>query len=176
LRYTRHMELLQKQNLKQILLNEKLQLAIVYILAFTVPFIFKQPQILIGSIINFILVFSISKYGFKKIIPLLFLPSLASFLNGVLFGVFTTYLLYLMPFIVLSNLILVLTVKYIKIKYLNVGIAALLKACFLFSAAYILFNTIHIPEIFLTTMGLIQLYTALIGGALASLFITSKES
>jgi len=170
------MELLQKQNLKQILLNEKLQLAIVYILAFTVPFIFKQPQILIGSIINFILVFSISKYGFKKIIPLLFLPSLASFLNGVLFGVFTTYLLYLMPFIVLSNLILVLTVKYIKIKYLNVGIAALLKACFLFSAAYILFNTIHIPEIFLTTMGLIQLYTALIGGALASLFITSKES
>jgi len=170
------MELLQNQKLKQLLLNETLQLSVVYILAFTVPFIFKQPQLLIGSIINFILVFSISKYGIKKIIPILFLPSLASFLNGVLFGAFTPYLLYLIPFIVLSNLIFVLTFKYAKIKYLNVGVAALLKACFLFLATYILFQTIHIPEIFLTTMGLIQLYTALIGGALASLFITSKKS
>jgi len=170
------MELLQKQNLKQILLNEKLQLSVVYILAFAVPFIFKQPQLLIGSLINFILIFSISKYGLKKIIPVLFLPSLASFLNGVLLGVFTPYLLYLMPFIVLSNLVFVLAFKYVKIKYLNIGIAALLKACFLFSAAYILFQTIHIPEIFLTTMGLIQLYTALIGGTLALLFITSKQS
>jgi len=170
------MELLQKQKLKSILLNEKLQLSIIYVLAFTIPFIFKQPQLLIGSIINFILIFSISKYSLKKIIPVLFLPSLASFLNGVLFGVFTPYLLYLMPFVVLSNLIFVLTIKYVKIKYLNIGIAALLKACFLFLATYVLFQTIHIPEIFLTTMGLIQLYTALIGGTLASLFITSKQS
>jgi len=170
------MELLQKENVKQILLNEKVQLASLYVLAFTLPFIFKQPQLLIGSIINFLLVFSVSKYGLKKIIPVLFLPSLASFLNGVLFGIFTPYLLYLMPFIILSNLILVLTVRYIKVKYLNVGIAALLKACFLFSAAYILFQIIHIPEIFLTTMGLIQLYTALIGGILASIFLTSKQS
>jgi len=170
------MELLQKENSKQILLNENIQVGIVYILAFSVPFLLKQPQLLIGSIINFLLIFSISKFGLKKVIPILFLPSLASFLNGILFGVFTPYLLYLMPFIVLSNLILVLTVKYVKIKYLNVGIAALLKACFLFSAAYILFNTIHIPEIFLTTMGLIQLYTALIGGTLASVFLTSKQS
>jgi hypothetical protein len=170
------MELLQKQNLKQILLSEKIQLSIVYILAFSIPFIFKQPQLLIGSIINFLLIFSISKYGFMKIIPVLFLPSLASFLNGVLFGVFTPYLLYLIPFIILSNLIFVLAFKYIKIKYLNVGIAALLKACFLFSATYILFQTIHIPEIFLTTMGLIQLYTALIGGTLATIFLNSKKS
>jgi len=170
------MVFLQKQNLKQILLNEKVQLAVVYILAFTVPFIFKQPQLLIGSIINFILIFSVSRYGVKKILPLLFLPSLASFLNGLLFGVFTPYLLYLLPFIILSNLILVLTVKYVRIKYLNIVVASLLKACFLFSATYILFNTIHIPEIFLTTMGIIQLYTALIGGFLASLFITFKKS
>lgn len=170
------MELLQKQNFKQWLLNERIQLLGIYLLSFTIPLIIKQPQLVIGSIINFILIFSISKYGLKKIFPLLFLPSLASFLNGVLFGVFTPYLLYLIPFIILSNLILVLTVKYVKIKYLNIGIASLLKACFLFSATYILFNTIHIPEIFLTTMGIIQLYTALIGGFLASLFITFKKS
>jgi hypothetical protein len=165
------MELLQKQNLKQVLLNEKLQLGIIYMLAFTVPFIFKQPQLLIGSIINFILIFSVSRYSLKKTIPILFLPSLASFLNGVLFGIFTPYLLYLIPFIILSNLILVLVVKYFNIRYLNVGIAALLKACLLFSATYILFQTIHIPEIFLTTMGLVQLYTAIIGGGLATIFL-----
>ncbi|MBU1120081.1 hypothetical protein KKA50_02720 [Patescibacteria group bacterium] len=169
------MELLQKQNLKQILLNEKIQLGIIYTLAFTIPFLLKQPQLLIGSIINFILIFSISKYGLKKIVPVLFLPSLASFLNGVLFGVFTPYILYLMPFIILSNLILVLTFKYVKMKYLNVGIAALLKACFLFSTTYILFQTIHIPEIFLTSMGLIQLYTGIIGGGLATIFLSKNR-
>ncbi len=169
------MELLQKQNLKQILLSEKLQLSVIYLLAFTLPFLIKQPQLLIGSIINFALIYSISKYGLKKIIPVLFLPSFASFLNGVLFGTLTPYLLYLIPFIILSNLIFVLTFKYIKTKYLNVTVAALVKACFLFSTAYILFNTIHIPEIFLTTMGLIQLYTAIIGGILASIFINNSK-
>lgn len=169
------MEELQKQNLRQILLNENLQIILISLVAFIIPFVIKQPQLLIGSIINFLLILSISKYSFKKILPILFLPSIASLLNGVLFGSFTIYLLYLIPFIVLSNVIFVLSFKYIKYKYINVGIASLLKACFLFSCAYILFRTIHIPEIFLTTMGLIQLYTALIGGILASVIINSKK-
>lgn len=170
------MELLQKQTLKSILLNENIQLSVVYVLAFTIPFILKQPQLLIGSIINFILIYSISKYDLKKILPLLFVPSIATLLNGVLFGTFTIYLVYLIPFIAISNLIYVLSFKYIHIKYLGIMAASLVKACFLFSCAYILFNTIHIPEIFLTTMGIIQLYTALIGGILASIIINSKKN
>lgn len=169
------MEQIQKQEVKHILLNENLQVAGIYLLSFSIPFLLKQPQLLIGSIINFILIFSVSKYNIKKIIPVLFLPSIASLLNGVLFGHFTIYLAYLIPFIVISNLIYVLSFKYIKIKYLNVCVAALLKACFLFSCAYILFNTIHIPEIFLTTMGLIQLYTALIGGLFAFTLLNYKK-
>jgi len=169
------MELLQKQNLKKILLDENIQLVAIYVLAFTIPLFIKQPQLLIGSIINLLLILSVSKYGFKKIIPVLFLPSIASLLNGIIFGIFTPYLLYLIPFIVLANLIFVLSYKYIHIKYLNVGIAALLKACFLFSAVYILFKTIHLPEMFLTAMGLIQLYTAIIGGGLATLLIGREK-
>lgn len=169
------MEILQKQSLKHIILNENLQIVSIGFIAFLIPFVLKQPQIIIGTVVNFLLIFSISKYSFKKILPILFLPSIASLLNGVLFGSFTIYLLYLIPFIILSNVIFVLSFKYIKYKYLNVGIAALLKACFLFSCAYILFKTIHIPEIFLTTMGLIQLYTALLGGILATVLINSKK-
>ena len=169
------MQEIQQQEIKNILLSEKLQLAGIYLLAFSIPFLLKQPQLLIGSVMNFILIFSISKYGIKKMVPVLFLPSIASLLNGVLFDHFTAYLVYLIPFIVISNLIYVLTFKYLKVKYLNVSIAALLKACFLFSCAYILFNTIHIPEIFLTTMGLIQLYTALIGGLFASVLLNFKK-
>jgi len=170
------MELLHKQTLKQLLIDENIQITLLSLTAFLVPFILKQPQLLIGSIINFILIFSISRYDLKKIIPILFLPSIATFLNGVLFGSFTVYLAYLLPFIILSNLIYILAFKYITYKYVNIFCASLLKACFLFSSAYILFNTIHIPEIFLTTMGLVQLYTALIGGILASMLITSKKN
>lgn len=161
---------------KTILSSEKVQLTLLYTLAFLIPFIFKQPQILIGSIINFLLIFSISKFELKRILPLIFLPSISAFLNGVLFGTFTIYLLYLIPFIILSNLIYILTFKYVKIRYLNIICSALLKASFLFSSTYILFNTIHIPEVFLTSMGLIQLYTAVIGGITAVIFLNLKRN
>lgn len=169
------MELLHKQTLRQFVLNENIQITVISLLSFTIPFLLKQPQIMIGSVVNFILIYSISHYSLKKIFPVLFLPSIATLLNGVLFGSFTIYLVYLIPFIIISNLIYVMAYKYVKIGYLNVITASLLKACFLFSCAYILFNTVHIPEIFLTTMGAIQLYTALIGGVLAQTLIIFKN-
>jgi len=169
------MVLLKKQTLKEIFLSENIQLIGISVIAFAVPFFFKQPQIVIGSIINFLLIMAVSKYEIKKILPILFLPSIASLLSGVLFGTFTLYLVYLIPFIVLSNLIYILSFKYIHIKYLNTFLGALLKACFLFSCAYILFDSIHIPEIFLTTMGIVQFYTALIGGITASIFLSLKH-
>ncbi len=160
------MVLLSIDTIKKLLLDKKLQLIGVYSLAFLVPFIFRQPQLLIGSIVNFILIFSISRFETKKIIPLIFIPSIASLLSGTLFGTFTPYLLYIIPFIATANLIFILSFKYIKIKYLRVIFSALIKASFLFSCAYILVNTLHIPQIFLTTMGEIQFLTAIIGALL----------
>lgn len=162
---------LSKQTFKTFLINKQFQLWSIYALTFFVPFIFKQPQLLIGSVVNLLLIFTISKFGIKKTLPLIFLPSLASLLNGTLFSTFTPYLLYMIPFIAIANLIFILSFKYIKIRYLRIVIPALLKASFLFSCAYILVNTIHIPQIFLTTMGEIQFFTAIIGGILVEVLI-----
>ena len=169
------MELIQKHALTNILANKTLQLALIYTSAFLVPFILKQPQIIIGAIINFILITAVSSFEIKQILPLLFLPSISTLLNGVIFGTFTPYLIYLIPLIAVANLIYVLSYKYIHFKYANVFLASILKACFLFSVVYILFNTIHIPEIFLTTMGTIQLYTALLGGIFAQVLLNLKK-
>ncbi len=170
------MELLKKQDLQEILLNEHIQLAVAYSLAFLIPFCLKQPHILIGSLINLLLIFSITKFDFKKTFPIVLIPSLAVALNGVLFGTFTIYLVYMIPFITIANLIYALSFKYLKMRYLRIVISALLKASFLFSTAYILVNTIQIPEIFLTTMGLIQLFTALIGGTFTEILLHTKKS
>lgn len=170
------MILLQKQTLTNILKSEKFQLSAIYFIAFLVPFLFKQPQILIGSTVNFLLIFSVSQFDTKKIIPLLFVPSISSLLSGVLFGAFTPYLLYMIPFIATANFILILSFKYIQIKYLRIVISSLLKASFLFSCAYILVNTVHIPQIFLTTMGAIQFLTALIGLLCCELLFTFSKN
>lgn len=168
------MILLQKQTFTSILRSERFQLTAIYFIAFLVPFLFKQPQILIGSIINFILIFSVSHFDTKKILPLIFVPSISSLLSGVLFGAFTPYLIYMIPLIAIANLIYILAFRYVRIKYIRIVISALLKACFLFSCAYILVNMLHIPQIFLTTMGTIQFLTAIIGGISAE-FILIKN-
>ncbi len=169
------MILLNKQTLRTFLLNENIQITIIYAAAFLVPFLFKQPQLLIGSVINFFLILSISRFGIKRILPLVFIPSISSLLSGVLFGTFTPYLIYMIPFIATANLIYVLSFKYIKIKVLRVVLSALLKASFLFSCAYILVNTLHIPQIFLTTMGAMQFFTAIIGGIVGEILIAKSK-
>lgn len=158
-----------------ILKNEKVQLFIIFSLAFFVPFVFKQPQIVIGSLINFLLIICISKFSLRKIFPIAIFPSLAVLLNGVLFGTFTVYLIYLMPIIAIANIVFMLSFKYIKKVFQKVLIAALLKALFLFSITYLLFSFSVLPEIFLTTMGFVQLLTALIGGVLAQILLHKTE-
>ena len=159
------MILLQKQTLTNILKSEKFQLSAIYSIALLVPFLFKQPQMLIGSIVNFLLIFSISQFNTKKIIPLLFVPSISSLLSGVLFGTFTPYLIFVIPFIAIANLIFILAFKFIKYRYLRILISAILKASFLFSCTYIISRFVYIPDIFFATMGIMQLITALIGAS-----------
>lgn len=151
--------------------SEKVQLLTVFSLAFLVPFIFKQPQIVIGSLINFLLILCVSNFPFRKILPIVILPSFATLLNGALFSTLTIYIVYLIPIIAVSNAIFMLSFKYIRIDFLKVFIAALLKTSFLFSLAYLLFSWGILPEIFLTTMGVVQFFTALIGGVLAQILL-----
>jgi hypothetical protein len=163
------------------------------ILSFFVPFSFGHPQWLVGTIVNTCLflaaVFlsrcpantghrgsSISeklKSGPKKylyFLPMVILPSLGVLARGIIFGPFTFFLVYLLPFIWLSNLILILTFKalFSKAKYIpSVFFASVVKFLFLFAVANICFNFHLVPKLFLQTMGSFQLLTALSGGLIS---------
>lgn len=157
--------------------NKYFQLSLLYALSFLIPFLLRTPQLLTGTLINFLLIQSISNFKFKKVIPALVLPSLSVYSFGLIFGGASTFLLYLIPFITIANGIYVLSYKYIEKTFLNVAIASILKASFLFLSTYILVQTVGIPKTFLTAMGVTQLITALIGGTLATgtIFLLNKK-
>jgi hypothetical protein len=151
--------------------NKSLQISLLYVLAFSIPFLLRGPQLLVGSLVNFLFIIAISQYKFKEIAPALLFPSIASYSYGLLFGGATNFLLYLIPVIAISNAIYVLSFKKIETKYLNVFIAAAFKALFLFGCTYLLVRTIGLPELFLTAMGITQFITASVGGLFASVII-----
>lgn len=137
-----------------------------YLFSFLIPLVIAQPQLLVGSAVNFIIVYTVLKYGFRKSIPVLITPSLVAAGRGLLFGSATIFLVYLIPFIIISNCILAYSVFKLK-GILGVVIGCILKVTFLYLITLLLVNTVSLPEIFLTTMGISQLYTALIGSGLA---------
>ncbi len=166
------MEQIKVTRTTEILTNKYFQLTLLYIIAFTIPFLLKGPQLLVGSSINFLLILSASQFKFKGILPALFLPSISSYLYGALFGGATNFLLYLIPVIAIANGIYVYTYKNLKYNNWNILLASLFKTFFLFLCVYILFRLSILPQIFLTTMGIIQLATALIGGITAQSVIS----
>lgn len=141
--------------------------------SFLIPFFISGPQLLTGTIVNALLFIFALKAKSKNTLPIVILPSIGAVLNGVLFGKFTVFLLYLLPFIWISNYVLVQSFAYLNKKspfIISVIGSSILKWIVLFSAAYVLTFTKVIPMIFLQLMGLFQLYTALAGGMVA-LFI-----
>lgn len=167
-------------NLQKYELGNKLQNIemIVYSLScFFIPFLIGHPQLVVGVIINSLLILSSLNLQKHRLLPIILLPSLGALARGMVFGPFTVFLIYLIPFIWIGNTVLVLGFKYLhlnkKINYLiTLIISSSLKALFLFSAAFVLYKLNIIPAIFLTAMGITQLITALSGGVLA--FVTNR--
>ena len=153
--------------------NDTAYLYAFFFIGFLVPFMMGHPQELVGVIVNATLVLSAIEFGFnKKTVPLLFAPSLGVLARGLIFGPLTPFLLIMLPFIWISNAIIVFGIsKIFKEKDTNYGIAlgisALAKSGFLFGTASILVSAAVLPAMFLTAMGIIQLYKALVGGAVA---------
>lgn len=187
-------QLLKKKSVL-IIENYYLQLALLYLLSFFIPFLVQGPQLLVGILVNFLLILAITQFKLKAIIPALILPSLSVYAYGLLFGGATNFLIYLIPIIAIGNASYVLTFqgcqrkfnrgckkKYIT-NYLGVLLAAMVKSILLFICTYILIKSIGLPQMFLTAMGVTQLVTASIGGHLAlgtldlskSLFHSSHE-
>lgn len=146
-----------------------------YTLSFLVPLLISKPQLLVGSTINLLITYSTLKYGFKKTVPILLTPSLVATGTGLLFGGATLFLVYLMPFIMISNILLSYSISKKK-NILGILIGIFLKVLFLYTSTYILVQTIGLPNIFLTSMGLIQIYTALIGSSIAfGIFLLTRD-
>jgi hypothetical protein len=132
---------------------------------FFIPLLLDLPQIIQGTIINFILIYIALNYKKMALIPAVLLPSLGSTIRGGLLGTATIYLIILMPVIWISNLLFIAFIRYLVINKFNgrfsLIASSLIKSLFLFISAYILFSLSMIPEFLLPSMGIIQFITAL---------------
>jgi len=147
---------------------------------FFAPLLFSHPQWLIGAIVNAILFISAEKLNFKKQLPVIILPSIGAWAHGVIFGPSTIFLLYFLPFIWLGNAVLVRVMCLKKISHWpflsRAIIASVLKSFVLFLVAYLYIGSHLVPKIFLTSMGIIQLITAISGGVIAYFVIHSTTA
>lgn len=152
--------------------QELIELTAYSIISLLIPFVFKQPQLLVGTVVNSMLILAALNLKGKNILPMIMLPSIAAAAGGYLFGGLTVYMVYLVPFIWLGNTILVLSFKHFRLQqnrnfFLTLGIGSLAKAGFLFGITFLLVSLAIVPALFLTAMGILQLITALSGGVLA---------
>jgi len=133
-----------------------------------VPFLLGEPQMLIGTVVNAVLIYIAFNFKEHKLFPAIFLPSLATLIRGIIFGPFTPFLVAFIPFIWIANTILIFTARYLRInkhsEIFSLIIAGILKTGFLYLIAQILVTQLDFPEIFLVAMGSTQLITALCGG------------
>jgi hypothetical protein len=140
--------------------------------AFAVPFCLAQPQLVVGSIVNAALILAALNLKNYKILPIILLPSFAVLTRGLIFGPFTYLLVFTMPFIWIGNLMLVYSIKYFYTtkkmnRYLVIALSIALKVAFLYTTALILIRLGILPKVFAISMGVFQLYTAIIGTVIA---------
>jgi len=144
-------------------------------LAFFTPFFIGHPQLAVGTIVNAGLFLSAIFLPKKYILPAVIFPSLGVLARGVIFGPFTPFLMYFLPFIWLGNLFLIfifLSLISADKRYgfiIAGGVAGVGKFLLLFLFANIYFKFSVVPAVFLQVMGLNQLATALAGGLIAYL-------
>lgn len=141
----------------------------IFSLSFFVPFLLGHPQWLVGTIVNACLFLSAIFLPKKFFLPLIIFPSLGVLARGLVFGPFTPFLIYFLPFIWLGNLLLILAFKkfYYSNYFFAIFAASSLKYLFLFLIANIYFKLHFAPAIFLQAMGTNQLLTAISGGFVA---------
>jgi hypothetical protein len=163
-------------------LEENFQMILLGAIGFFLPFILGHPQILVGVIVNAMLIIGATYLKGHKVLPLILLPSLGVLTAGIIFGTYTIFLLYLIPFIWLGNALYVYVYKHVSFKrngwkgnMLGVGIASIIKASLLFGITFLFVQLTIVPAMFLTAMGILQLATALIGGIVAVGIVKARE-
>jgi hypothetical protein len=148
------------------------------LVAFAVPFFVAGPQWLTGTLVNAILFLAAVRLRWTTR-AVIVLPGIAAVLHGVVFGVFTPFLAYFLPFIWLGNGLLIHTANVVRERMhwsIAVVVGAILKSSLLFLSALVFVRLGIVPELFVRSMGLIQLFTAIAGGCIAfSILSFAKE-
>ena len=170
-------------NLQDYVLSNSYQyfeMVVYSVVCFFIPLLIGHPQLVVGITVNALLIAAALNLKGYKLLPVIIAPALGALSRGMLFGPFTIFLLYLIPFIWIGNAILVFSFKWLKLNkkknyWLTLILGSGAKALFLFGAAYLLFSLGIIPVIFLTAMGVMQLTTALGGGVAAYVFQKAKR-
>lgn len=165
-------EFVNKQDYKLGYLQENIEMVLYTLAAFLIPFTLGHPQLLVGTLVNSALFLAALNLKGFKMLPIIIAPSLGVLTKGLIFGPLTIFLVYMIPFIWIGNALLVYSFKAFNVdkkvnSLVSIGISAAAKTIFLFAVAYVLFKLNLVPQIFLTTMGLFQLYTAVAGGIVA---------
>jgi len=149
------------------------------VLTFAIPFFISGPQWLTGTVVNTLLFLVVSqKLEQKNWLTVAILPSLGAVSHGLLFGKFTPFLLYFLPFIWIGNLLLVFSFsKFIKFLPPTISIifSSLIKSFWLYFFATLFFQLKLVPSIFLASMGIFQFVTAVFGGLIASKLVNNNK-
>ncbi len=160
---------------------ENIEMVVYSVVCFFVPFFMGHPQLAVGIAVNAALVAAALNVRSYKLLPVIMLPSLGVLSRGVIFGPFSKFLVYMIPFIWVGNAILVFSFKHFKLQkkysYFNtLVIGSLLKSGFLFLCALILVKMSIVPVMFLAAMGAVQAGTAFAGGTAAYAIHEAKKS
>ena len=134
-------------------------------------FLGTNRQLIIGTIVNATLVVCALKINDpKKIVALSILPSISSMTTGILFSGLTLYSKVMLPFIWIGNLSLILGIKYLskRIKFIPASIVSIIvKVGIIYGGFRLMSYSMKFPtkinNVFSTTFGITQLYTATLG-------------
>jgi hypothetical protein len=130
-------------------------------------------QWLTGPIVNALLILTLVFCGIRSALVLALIPSTMALASGLL----PALLAPVVPFIMISNVIFILSVDYFirKNNYiLGVALGALFKFIFLLSSVSLISSLLYKNELTDTVIQMMswpQFYTAIIGGLIAGVFI-----
>ncbi len=84
------------------------------IVAFAIPFFVSGPQWLTGTAVNCLLILAAARLPQRFVWPVIILPSLGALAHGALFGPFTPFLLFFVPFIWIGNWLFTAHFQYLR--------------------------------------------------------------
>lgn len=162
---------------EQALEYSKFKIVLLNTLLFIVPLFLGEPQLIVGSIVNFILIYIAFNYKKGYLLPAIFIPATASLLRNTLLGSLTGYLAILLPFIWVANGLFIFSIRGFLHKKTRLSLslifASIIKSGFLFLFTFLLVSIFNFPKALLVPMGILQLSTALIASVL---FFVLKKS